>query len=96
MLLADLTTEVGLVLSFAIFMTMAVKELRTSGIAAVRNIKFQLAVAVFVWLVAESLTVAYSMAYASEDLVMQIHTISMGIFALIVVTRLPRLVKRSN
>ena len=96
MFLADIITEAGLALTFAIFLALAARELRTSGIGAVRNLKFQLAIAVFVWLVGESLTVAYSMTYSSEVDLMQIHTLSMGIFALIVVTRIPRLLKGTH
>ncbi len=94
--LADLITEAGLVAAFAIFLTMALRELARNGIAAVRSIKFQLAVATFVWLIGESLTVNSSLAYNASQEYMQIHTVSMAIFALIVIIRLPKLVRGSS
>jgi hypothetical protein len=96
MFAADLITLTGLVMAFAIFMSMALKELTRSRIGAVRTIKFQLAIATFVWLLGESLTVGSSLAYAGAQEYMQIHTLSMGIFALIIITRLPKLVKRAR
>lgn len=96
MFVADLITEGGLVAVFVIFLIMALTELNRNGIGAVRSIKFQLAIATFVWLLGESLTVGYSVAYGASQEYMQIHTLSMAIFALIVITRLPKLVRGSR
>jgi hypothetical protein len=97
MTIADFITLSGLVIAFAIFLTMAVKELIRGGIAAVRTLKFQLAIATFVWLIGESLTVIFDIGYyGSFREALEIHTLSMAIFALIILLRLPQLVKRAH
>ncbi len=97
MMMADFITLSGLVIAFVIFLTMAVKELKRGGIAAVRTLKFQLAIATFVWLIGESFTVIFAIgAYGSFRESLEIHTLSMGIFALIILLRLPQLVKRAH
>jgi len=78
-----------LTLAFFIFLLLALKELRNSGISAVRQIKFQLAVATLIWLIGESLY--YAPEHISSIQLMVIHTMSMAIFALIVITRLPKI-----
>lgn len=96
MIASDLITLGGLAIAFLIFLSMAVKEIRRSGVAAVRNLKFQLAIATFVWLTGESLSVFYAVVYGSYEEFLEIHTMSMGIFALIILTRLPQLVRRAR
>jgi cytochrome c biogenesis protein CcdA len=93
---SDLITLTGLVIAFIIFLSMAAKEIRRTGSAAVRNLKFQLAIATFVWLVGESLSIIYAIVYGSYEEFLEIHTLSMGIFALIILTRLPQLLKRTH
>lgn len=86
----------GLMVAFTIFLTMAIQEGRRYGIRAVRNLKFQLALATFVWLIGESLTVIQGVVYGSYDEFLEVHTISMGIFALTILLRLPHLLKRAR
>ena len=93
MLVSDLITVGGLVVAFALFLGMALKELRSSGASAIRQLKFQMAVATFVWLFGESLSVFYTVAYGANSEFMAIHTVAMAIFAFIVLTRLPRFLK---
>ncbi len=96
MMAADFITLGGLVTAFIIFLTMAVKDLKRGGIAAVRTLKFQLAIATFVWLIGESLSIIFAIVYGSYDEFLEIHTLSMIIFALIILLRLPQLVKRAH
>ena len=91
---SDIITLVGLIAAFMLFLIMAVKEIRHSGAGAVRNLKFQLTIATFVWLMGESLSVFYALAYGSYYGILEIHTLSMGTFALVILTRLPLLLKR--
>lgn len=91
---SDVITLVGLIVAFALFLIMALKEIRHSGAGAVRNLKFQLTIATFVWLMGESLSVLYALAYGSYNEFLEIHTLSMATFALVIFTRLPKLLKR--
>ena len=92
--LSESMTLIGLVVAFMLFLIMALKEIRHSGGGAVRNLKFQLTIATFVWLMGESLSVFYAVAYGSYNEFLEIHTLSMGTFALVILTRLPLLLKR--
>ncbi len=83
-------------MAFLIFLAMATKEIRRAGVAAVRNLKFQLAIAIFVWLIGESLSVVYAVVFGLYEEFLEIHTVSMGIFALIILTRLPQLLRRAR
>ena len=96
MMTSDLITLGGLTIAFLIFLAMAIKEIKRAGVAAVRNLKFQLSIAIFVWLIGESLSVVYAVLYGSYEEFLEIHTVSMGIFALIILTRLPQLVRRAR
>jgi hypothetical protein len=93
MLVSDMITVVGLVVAFALFLGMALKELRLNGGSAIRQLKFQMAVATFVWLSGESLSVFDTVAYGANTEFLGIHTVAMAIFAFIVLTRLPRFLK---
>ncbi len=93
MLVSDILTGVGLVVAFALFLGMALKEIRSNGASAIRHLKFQMTVATFVWLLGESLSVFYTIGYRANTEFMGIHTAAMAIFALIVLTRLPRFLK---
>jgi len=94
--LSLLITVVGLAVAFVIFAAMAASELRRTHRRAPYSLKLQLAVATFIWLIGESLTVIHAAVFGDYEEFLEIHTISMGIFALIVVTRLPQLLKRSR
>ncbi len=93
---SELITLSGLVIAFTLFLAMAIREVRRTGVAAVHDLKFQLTIATFVWLIGESLTVIYAIVYGSYREFLEIHTLSMGVFALMILTRLPILVKRSR
>ncbi len=80
-------------MAFVLFLGMALKELRSNGISAIRHLKFQMAVATFVWLFGESLSVFYTLGYGANAELMGIHTAAMGIFAFIILTRLPKFLK---
>lgn len=94
--ISSVITLVGLVLAFFLFLIMAIREISRAGARAIYNLKFQLAIATFVWLIGESLSVVYVIAYNSYNEFLEIHTISMWIFATIILMRLPNLVKRSQ
>ncbi len=93
MLVSDTITVGGLVVAFALFLGMAIKELRSNGASAIRHLKFQMAFATFVWLFGESLSVFYTISYGANAEFMGIHTAAMAIVALMVLTRLPRFLK---
>ena len=93
MLASIVVTVVGLAVAFTLFLAMALRELRSSGLSAVRHLKFQMAVATFVWLFGESLSFFFRIQYGAEIEYVGIHTVAMAIFALIVLIRLPRLLK---
>jgi len=95
-MLPELVTLVGLVAAFAIFLGMALAEIRSAGKSALRSLKFQLAIATFIWLIGESLTAGYSFTYMVKSEFLEIHTVSMAAFALIVLARLPALVSRKR
>jgi len=86
----------GLVIAFVIFAVMASQEVKRAGSGAIRNLKFQLAIATFVWLIGESLTVFNEVFYGGYEEFLEIHTVSMAVFALIILMRLPQLLRRGR
>lgn len=94
--LPALVTLGGLLIAFVIFVVMASQEVKRAGSGALRNLKFQLAIATFVWLIGESLTVFNEVFYGGYEEFLEIHTLSMAVFALIVLARLPQLLKREH
>ena len=103
MSLPDLITLIGLAFAFATFLGLATREVHRNGLTAIRTIKLQLAIATYVWLAGEAWTTLSSLAYPANSAAysqsmtgMLIHTVSMGIFALMVVARLPQLIRRAR
>src|SRR3972149_4330284 len=96
MLMSDIVTLGGLLVAFTLFIGMALQELHKVGLAAVRSIKFQLAIATFIWLIGESLTVMPGVFFGSYEEFLEIHTLSMATFAVVILIRIPKLLGRSH
>lgn len=86
--IAEFITEASLVVSFLLFLTLALRSRHSEG-GIVRSFKFQLSVAILFWIVGEIISF---LSYT--DVGMYVHTCSMALFSFFLAYRVRTLAVR--
>jgi len=86
--IAELVTDASLILSFLLFLTLAIRSRHSEG-GILRSFKFQLSVAILFWILGETISF---LNYT--DLGMYVHSCSMALFAFFLLYRVRTLAAR--